>query len=82
MARYFFHLRGGATPVPDDEGIELDGPDSVRRTALTGARSIISEDARAGFVDLTARIEVSDTTGRIVLVLPFTEAVRVALGTA
>ena len=77
MGRYFFHLVDGPISAPDEEGVELDGPDSVVETALIGARSIISHDARQGVIDLTGRIEVTDVEGRVVFVLPFTEAVQV-----
>ena len=77
MGRYFFHLVDGPMSAPDEEGVELDGPDSVRETALTGARSVISHDAREGVIDLTCRIEVTDAEGQVVFVLPFAEAVQV-----
>jgi hypothetical protein len=77
MARYFFHLHEGGQRLPDPDGMEIDDLDGLREAALTGARSIVSHDARSGVIDLSGSIEVADTQGRVVLVVSFADAVRI-----
>lgn len=76
MARYFFHLHESAGFLKDEEGLELPDGDAVRQEALKGARSILGHDVQSGSLDLRGRIEVADAHGRVVLVLPFHEAVQ------
>ena len=79
MPRFFFHLHDRFGAVPDPEARELADLDVVRAQAVKGARSIISEDVRHGRVDLTGRIDVYDAAGKLVLSLPFSEAVELVL---
>ncbi|TMJ16367.1 MAG: hypothetical protein E6G94_04365 [Alphaproteobacteria bacterium] len=73
--RYYFHLRETAAYVCDEEGVELDGAESARVTALKTARAIIASDALLGKVPLAATLEIEDEHGHRVLDLPFHEAV-------
>lgn len=79
MPRFYFHLHDRFGAVPDPDPRELPDLDMVRAQALKGARSIICEDVREGRVDLTGRIDVFDGAGKLVLSLPFTEAVELVL---
>lgn len=76
MPRYHFHVHDSHGLVPDDEGRELANLETVRKQALKGARSIISDDVMQGYVDMKRRIEVTDEAGAPVLVIPFDEAVE------
>jgi hypothetical protein len=82
MGHYFFHLydRGGQTE--DQLGREITDLDEVRSRAIKAARAIIKADVDSGIVDLTAWIEVTDATGKLVLTLPFDEAVELITGRA
>lgn len=75
MARYYFHIHDSHGLVPDDEGRELPDLETVRRQALKGARSIISDDVMHGYVDMERRIEVMDDASAHVLAIPFDEVV-------
>jgi hypothetical protein len=76
---FYFHLHDRFGAVPDPDARELANLEVVRAQALKGARSIICEDVRDGCVDLTGRIDVYDGAGKLVLSLPFKEAVELVL---
>jgi len=80
MARFFFHLRNSTGYLQDEEGQELADVSAARRAALESVRSIASEEAKAGTIDLRASIQVVDEKGGLVLELPFAEAVGVISG--
>jgi hypothetical protein len=80
MAHYHFHVLNGLGLTADDEGRELADLDAARREAIKGVRSIISEEAKEGRVDLRGRIDVADPSGRVLLTVAFTEAVEVVTG--
>lgn len=73
MPRYFFHLRGPDTYVPDPDGEEFanadDAWEAAQRTAQTLMRTEVDTDAEW----LTRRFEVVDAAGEIVFELPFSE---------
>lgn len=82
MPRYFFHIHNGTGLTEDQEGRELPDIAAAREEAVSGIRSIVSEEARGGQLDLAGRIEVFDAAGRAVLTLPFAEAFEINPGTA
>jgi hypothetical protein len=82
MARYFFHLRDRSGRTEDQLGREIADLDDARGRAIKAARAIIRADVDGGIIDLTARIEVTDATGNIVLMCPFHEAVQLISGPA
>jgi hypothetical protein len=77
MPRYYLHLYlpGSLGFVEDEEGSELANLDRARAEAVAGVRSILSDDVKAGRIDLRGRIEVADAQGAVILLLPFCEAV-------
>jgi hypothetical protein len=78
MARYHFHLHECGTVIPDEEGLEKPDLESVRQEALMSARELMCNEMRSGKLCLGCRIEVQDEAGRVVLTLPFKEAVEVS----
>lgn len=79
MARFFLHLRNGTGFIPDEEGLELEDEAAARHEAIKSVRSIISDEASSGIIDLTGQIEVEDSRGARVAILPFEEAFQVTL---
>ena len=77
MARFFLHLRNSNGHLEDEEGQELADIDAARQAAIASVRSIVSEEAETGFIDLRAPIPVFDENGALLLELPFSEAVEV-----
>jgi hypothetical protein len=75
MARHFFHLYGRSGQTLDQLGREITDLAESRSRAIKAARAIIKADVDSGIIDLTARIEVTDAVGAIVLTLAFSEAV-------
>jgi uncharacterized protein DUF6894 len=76
MPRYFFHLRDGDTLLEDDgEGQDFASLEAVRLEAIEGARQILSEAALSGrAASLHQQIEVTDETGRTVVIMPIGRA--------
>jgi len=50
--------------------------DAARAAAIEGVRSLLSEEARQGQLDLSGKIEIADADGNILLIVPFREAVE------
>lgn len=75
--RYFMNMRHRRRYVPDEEGDELKGGQTVRDHAVEVARDMIRHTRLATVRDwLDWQFEVTDNTGQLVLVLPFEEAVE------
>jgi hypothetical protein len=77
MSFFYFHLRDGVDILLDLEGRELDSSFAIEEAALREARSIISEDARKGRIDLDVRIDVEDELRNVVHSLCFRDAVEI-----
>lgn len=80
MTRYFFHLRDGHDVLMDPEGREISDISKIPALALKDARSMISQDALAGRIDLQQAIEVLDESGAVVHRLQFVDAVTINSG--
>jgi hypothetical protein len=80
MALYFFHLRNSSGYLLDEEGQEFPDLETVRAEAVRTVRSILSEELKAGQIDLRGRLEVTDAEGALLLTLPFSETVEVRTG--
>ena len=77
MQRYYFHLLESGTRTPDTEGQLFDTLEAVRNEAIRTARAIMSGEIEAGRLCLLCHIEIADAEGRIVMTLPFRDAVVV-----
>jgi hypothetical protein len=70
--RYFMNIRYRGRIVPDHEGDELPVEEAVRDHALATARDLVfgaRMDAIRSWFDCS--FEVTDQSGRVVLVMPF-----------
>jgi hypothetical protein len=74
VQRYFFHVWNGTGFVEDEEGQELPGREAAIKVALESIRSIVSEDARQGLIDLNGRVCIADEQGATVAELAFRNA--------
>jgi hypothetical protein len=81
MVRFFLHVRNGNGFIPDEEGHELEDETAARAEAVKSVRSIISDEASSGIIDLTGQIEIADARGARVLTVPFAEAFQLKLRT-
>lgn len=75
MPRYHFNLHNGLGSVPDEQGRELPDLEAARDEALKAARSIIADEVLQGRLDLSGRLEVTDSVGVLLVTLSFGEAV-------
>ena len=66
MSLYYFHVRTESGLSIDEEGIELENLDEVRREALVSAQEFLAEAEWSG----PLAFEVTDQRGRTVLTLP------------
>jgi hypothetical protein len=74
VSKYFFNFAGDGPR--DDTGLELRDAEAAFIEAVRGARSCMADGALKGALSFSDEIEVSDEYGRVLFVVPFTEAVR------
>jgi hypothetical protein len=79
LPHYFFDLFSSTGFVEDEEGAELPDREAARLRALSEIRSIVSEEARGGRVDLRGHIEVR-AESEPVSIIRFVEAVELLVG--
>ena len=77
MTRYYLHIHNSHGNAEDDEGIEAGSLAEAREQAVHGIRSLLGAEAANGRIDFGGRIEISDVSGKLLLSVPFKEAVRV-----
>jgi hypothetical protein len=61
----------------DPEGIELPNAEAARLNAIHGARDLIADQVKHGYIVLSHWIDVVDDKGGVVLTLPFRDAVSI-----
>lgn len=74
MPTYFFNFTGDEPR--DDVGLELEDSEAAFIEAVRGARSCMADSVLKGALSLNDEVEVSDEYGRILFVVPFSEAAR------
>jgi hypothetical protein len=76
MPQFFFNVRTGPYVVEDHEGSDLANLEAARREAILDARSAMSTAIKEGR-DISRRvtIEVCDDKGRILMLVPYTDAI-------
>ena len=79
MARFYLNMSNGIGFVRDEEGQELPDLDAAREAAIAGIRSILSDEAKQGLLDLRGTVEITDESGQVLMVVPFKEAVELKL---
>jgi hypothetical protein len=77
MPRFFLHVHNRIGFVEDEEGQDLPDLDAARDVAIASIRSIISEEASQGAIDLGGRVEIVDEHRRTLSVVPFADAFAV-----
>ncbi len=79
MTIYYLNIQNGVGLVVDEEGRDLPDLDAARDAAKEGIRSMISEEAKTGLLDLTGRIEVMDADGNVLCLVSYEEAMELRL---
>lgn len=76
MPRYFLHLLDGIDAV-DDEGADHPDLSAARHAAIAGARDLMREQLREGYLDLDGCIQITSATGEEVLRVSFFDAFEI-----
>lgn len=76
MPRYFFDVYDDVI-APDEEGMELPNEQAARLQALIGARDIMSEQVRHGYLVRSHWIDILDERRALLAKVTFGEAVDV-----
>lgn len=74
MALFYLNIRNGIGYVKDEEGHDYADIEAARAQAMVGIRSLISEEAKTGLLDLTGAIEITDDSGNLLCFVSFGEA--------
>jgi hypothetical protein len=74
MPQFYFHVSNGHGETPDEEGTDLEDQSAARRLAIESIRSMVSEDARTGTIDLDGHIEIRDGASNVLLMVGYAEA--------
>lgn len=74
MPRYYLHVRDGVDEMLDPDGCELPNMDAARKSALVGAREMLSADMKTGVLNLRYRIDIENEMGEIIDTVTFAEA--------
>ena len=64
QGRFYFHLRAGDKPTPDEEGMDLPDFSAAHREALLAARELLSEAIKSGKPEVPEALVITDETGR------------------
>jgi hypothetical protein len=76
MPQYFFNVRTGPYIVEDHEGSDLADLEAARQEAILDARSAMSTAIQQGRdISRRATIEICDDKGRILMLVPYTDAI-------
>jgi hypothetical protein len=78
MAHYYFDVLNGNGLTTDEEGQDYATLEQARLQALESIRSIVSEEAAAGVVDLSGEVRVR-TEREQQFTIAFADAVKVIL---
>jgi len=76
VARYFFHLHNDVD-THDEEGRELPDIEAAHLAAEEDARTMAAESVRAGHLDITHCVTVTDEAGRHLFSVTFGEVVEI-----
>lgn len=79
MPRFYLHVVNRIGFAPDQEGTELADLVAAVEQTKEGIRSILSDEARSGRLDLNGRVEITDESGRVLQVVPFPDAFEIAM---
>ena len=82
MSRYYFHVHTPYGLARDADGLELDSLAEARAVAEIAAREAIVEMVYEGEIRFDLAIEVNGEHGTPVLVVRYSDIVRVVSGTS
>jgi hypothetical protein len=76
MNLYFLHIKDGEDIISDPEGSRLPSLEAARELAIECARELLAEAVAHGDrVGLVRTFEIHDERGRLLLTVPFRDAI-------
>ncbi len=81
MPRFYLHLYNGLGLTADDEGLDLPDLAAARDEAILSIRSLVSEEAKQGRINLDGRVEIAAEDGSCLQTIYFADAVALEGGT-
>jgi len=79
LPHFHFHVHDHLGLTHDSDGRELPDIEAARHEAVKGVRSILGDEVSRGLIDLRGRIEVADPDGKVLLAIPYMEAVSLRI---
>lgn len=79
MPHFYLHIINSNGLAKDEEGLELADLEAARAQAIKGIRSVISDEALRGLLDLRGVIKIADEGGEILDEVRFGEAMKLHL---
>lgn len=76
MPRYYFDAREHDIIAHDPDGVELPDLEAARHEAILGARELMSSVIMKGQPPDGRRFIIRDEEGRVVLEVPFADAIK------
>jgi hypothetical protein len=80
VPQFYLHIHNAHGEAEDDEGLEVPSLAVAREKAVHGIRSLLAAEAMNGSFNLDGRIDIKDAAGKVLLTVPFKEAVAVTGG--
>lgn len=77
MARYFLHIHNSHGDAEDDEGLHANSLAEAREQAISNIRSLLASEAKNGSMNFRGRVDISDENGKLLLSVPFSDAVSI-----
>ena len=80
MRKYYLHITNGHIQTEDREGQEFTDFAAAREEAISGIRSLISEDVLHGKLNMRGNIAIHDERNGRIESIPFKDAVKIEHG--
>ncbi len=78
MPRFHLHICNGDGFTEDEEGTELEDLNAARSAAVEGLRGIMADELKSGHLNMASFIEIEDENGRLLMTVPFADAVNIS----
>lgn len=82
MTRLFLHQSLPQQFIEDTEGLEFSSLEDARKEAIESAREMICDMARGGHIELDCKFQIANEGGKVLLVVPFSDALTLNLPAA
>jgi hypothetical protein len=77
MPIYYLHVFNEEVRAEDEEGADLPDLAAALKQAISGIRSILSEEVLKGELNLRGRVEIAGENGDVLRTVPYADAVTV-----